>query len=196
MRPSGTFSKGGRRAAAILVAAAALAVVSGPAPAWAKVFLTQEEALKLAFPGEPDPVRRTAFLTDEQAARVETLSGEKPPTRVVTYYEGRAGTAYFDTHLVRTLPETVMVVVTPAGAIGRIDILSFNEPEEYLPRPRWMAQLPGRSLDEDLSLKKGVHPLTGATLSARALVACSRRVLALHRVIQTPPEKTPGAPHP
>lgn len=167
-----------------LIGLAAVLLVS---PAWGKVFLTQDEALKMAFPGESDVKRETAYLTEEQVAAVEKLCQGKLDTRVVAYYTGRAGTAYFDTHLVRTLPETVMVLVTPAGSIGRIDILSFNEPEDYLPRSRWMEQFPGKPLNEDLSLKKGIRPMTGATLSAKAILACSRRVLALHQVLRAKP---------
>ncbi|HKY33280.1 MAG TPA: FMN-binding protein [Candidatus Polarisedimenticolia bacterium] len=156
-------------------------------PAQAKVFLTQEEALKLAFPGEAAPERKTAFLTDAQAERARAEAGQPVASRVVTYYELGGVTAWFDTHVVRTLPETIMVVVEKDGAIRRIDVLSFSEPEDYLPRPRWNQQLHGRKLDEELSLRRGIRPLTGATLSARAVVSASRRILALHRVLVAAP---------
>jgi hypothetical protein len=168
----------------IVVAFVALAASS---PAAAKVFLTQEEALKLAFPGAV-VVRRTAFLTEAEQKEVASLSGGPTPSALAVAYvatkDGRlAGTAYFDTHVVRTLSETLMVVVSPAGTIARIEILSFSEPEEYLPREHWYAQFPGKALDDELSVKRGIRAVSGATLTARATTEAARRVLALHRVV-------------
>ena len=163
-------------------------VLLGPAsPGLAKVFLTQEEALKLAFPGAV-VVRRTAFLTEAEQKEAAALSGGPLPSALAVAYvatrDGRlAGTAYFDTHVVRTLAETLMVVVSPAGAISRIEVLSFSEPEEYLPREHWYAQFPGKGLDDDISIKRGIRPVSGATLTARATTEAARRVLALHQVV-------------
>ncbi len=155
----------------------------------AKVLLTQQEALRLAFPEGVSVERRTAFLTDAQIEEVQRLARcESPPEALIPYYVGSrggqpVGTAYFDTHLVRTLPETIMVLVDPGGEAERVEVLSFSEPEDYLPLPRWYAQFSGRALDDELSLKKGIHPVAGATLTARATMDAVRRVLALHRVI-------------
>lgn len=76
-----------------------------------------------------------------------------------------------------------MVVVTPDALIERMDVLKFMEPSEYLAPDGWIAQIEGRRLDDELSLKGAVRNLTGATLTARALTRAARRVLALHAVI-------------
>ena len=47
----------------------------------------------------------------------------------------------------------------------------------------WYGQFPGKGLDADLDLKRGIHPVAGASLTARATTAAVRRVLALHRVL-------------
>jgi FMN-binding protein len=175
--------------------ALAVTLVLAAAPAVAKVFLTQEEALKLAFPAASIE-RRTAFLTAAESRDVAALSGGPPPSALAVAYvatkEGRlAGTAYFDTHVVRTQPETLMVVVGPAGTIARIEVLSFSEPEDYLPREHWYAQFPGKTLDEELSVKRGIRAVSGATLTARATTEAARRVLALHRVLSLREKKAP-----
>lgn len=173
------------------VAALALTLLvgvgSGSRPASAKVFLTVDEALKLAFPG-CEVKRQTAYLTAEQLRRARSLAGVEVPSALVPYYvakrEGRpAGTAYFDTHRVRTLPETLMIVVDPQGKVGRIEVVSFREPEEYLPRGAWYDQFRGQALDRDLQLKRDIRPVTGATLTARATTDAVRRVLAIHQVV-------------
>ena len=76
-----------------------------------------------------------------------------------------------------------MVVVGPAGSIARIEVLSFSEPEEYMPRGHWYAQFPGKALDDELAVKRGIRPVSGATLTARATTEAARRVLALHQVV-------------
>ena len=178
------------RTARILAAAAALVAAHVAA---GKVLLTPEEALKLAFPGATI-TRHTAFLTKAQQEAARKLSGdEEAPSALATYYTGvkdgkLLGTGYLDTHTVRTMPETVLIVVDPAGAIARIEVLSFSEPEEYLPKAHWYEQFQGKALDDELSLKRAIRPVTGATLTARATTEAARRVLALHKVLQEAPK--------
>jgi len=53
-----------------------------------------------------------------------------------------------------------MVLVTPKGTVGRISVLSFSEPEDYLPRKRWLDQFTRRPLADDLSVSGGTSPYT------------------------------------
>jgi hypothetical protein len=170
-----------------LSVAAVLATVFAAGPAFAKVFLTTDEALALAFP-DCRVERRTVYLTKEQLSRATAAAGQPVTQGVVNPYQATCdgapgGTAYFDVHRVRTLPEAVMVVVDPEGKVRRIEVLSFNEPVEYLPRPAWYAQFTGRGLDDGLALKQAIRPIAGATLTARATTEAVRRVLALHQVL-------------
>lgn len=184
MSRSATFSDLARRLAGCVGLAALLAV--GPA-AEARVLLTQEEALASAFPG-CTVERTTVYLTTAESARAAALAEDEPPGGVVFVYRATcggafAGTAYFDHHRVRTLAETVMVVVTPDAKVSRVEVLAFDEPIEYMPREAWYDQFEGRALDDELRLKAAIRPVTGATLTARATTAAARRVLALHRVL-------------
>jgi hypothetical protein len=186
-----------RGAAAVLLVS--LAVCGGHREGSAQVFLTQEEALALAFPSPVTIERRTAFLDEAQLARVRDLAGGgvEVEQRVVSYYVGRSGTvpvgvAYFDAHTVRTVREIVMVVVDPSGAVDRVEVLSFLEPREYMASARWIEQLYGRALTDDLAVDRGIVNLTGATLTAGALTEATRRVLALHQVIR--PFEGPSGP--
>jgi hypothetical protein len=118
---------------------------------------------------------------------------------VVPYYVGTSGGAttgyaFFDTHLVRTLPETVMVRLTPQGAIAAIDILSFDEPEDYKVSARWLDQFKGRRTDDGPRLPTDIRAMTGATLSARAITDAARRVLALYHLFVAHPAAPGGSP--
>ncbi len=148
----------------------------------ARVLLTQEQALAGVFPGGAK--REKFFLTPQQIAAAKSESGVDFDDQLIVRYAGPDGRyAYFDTHRVRTMPETVMIVVKVDGAIDRIDILSFDEPTDYFPKPRWIDQLRGRKLDRELALDRGVRPISGASLTCRAIVNASRKVLALHHML-------------
>ena len=154
------------------------------ASAGARVLLTQEQALATAFPSGVKVTRQKFFLTQQQLDQAKRESGVDFSEQLIIRYAGSDGRiAYFDTHRVRTLPETVMIVITPEGKVDRAEILSFDEPTDYLPKRRWLDQLLGRKLDKDLALNGAVRPITGASLSGRALVDATRKVLALHHVL-------------
>ena len=177
-------------------AALALGLLGLALPVSAKVFLSVDEALKTAFPGCPVE-HRTAFLTPAQVQQVKGLGGVEVPSALISYYEckdakGPAVTAWFDTHRVRTLPETLMIVVDPQGKVARIEVISFREPEEYMPRGAWYQQFLGKRLDADLQLKRGIRPVTGASLTARATTDAVRRVLALHQVLVSASARRPS----
>lgn len=149
-------------------------------------FLTKEEALALAFEGCVVE-RRTEALDAAQRKRVAELADEEFGRATLFAYEATkdgklVGTAYFDVHRVRTLRETIMVVVAPDERVARIEVLAFAEPQEYLPRAKWYAQFVGKRLDPSLSLKGSIRGVTGATLTAGATTSAVRVVLAQHRV--------------
>ncbi len=152
-----------------------------------KVFLTVEEALALAFPACTIE-RTTEFLSEAEQLRAETLARVELAGRVVRPYlafkEGAlVGTAYFDSHRVRTKNEVLMLVVGPDQRLKRVEVLAFAEPLEYLPKANFYAQYVGRRLDDTLALERGVRGVAGATLSAESATDAARRTLALHRVL-------------
>lgn len=186
---------GGRLPATLLV----LAAFGGVVPLSAQAGLLQREALEQVFGQADSVVRETAYLSVAQLDSVRALvghdTGETPA--VVSYYtayqDGHPiGTAYFDAHRVRTQREVVMIVVGPEATIRRVEVLRFDEPPDYRPPGAWLRQFAGRGLDADLSLDGSLRTLTGATLTARALTAASRRILALHAIIHPPRHRTAG----
>ena len=154
----------------------------------ARVLMTHEQALASAFLPGARIVRQTFFLTKAQLDAARSESGVDFQDQLIVRYAGFAsdrllGYAYFDAHRVRTMPETVMVVVTPDAQVDRVDILSFDEPMDYFPKRRWIDQLLHRKLDKDLSLTGAVRPISGASLTGQAIVNATRKVLAIHHVL-------------
>lgn len=158
--------------------------------AQAKVFLTQEEALNLAFPKKDCKTTREAkYLTDPQLQKAKKLAQVPLESALVTRYvglckKGPAGVAYFDTHRVRTLSETLMILISPEGSVKRIEMLSFQEPQDYIPGSGWYELYQGKKIDAELFLKKSIPSVSGATLTAKATLEAVRRVLAYHKSLQ------------
>jgi len=148
---------------------------------------SQQEALALAFPHATFS-RKEHFLTGAQAKTVHDLAGVELPGLWWVAYEARmdghlVGVAFFDTHRVRTLNETALVAVNTDGSLRRVEVIAFREPPEYMAKEGWIRQFDGKRLSPELSLKQGIHPLSGATLTANALTDAARRGLALWRVL-------------
>jgi hypothetical protein len=177
--------------ALLVLASLSWASLAAAAEHAGKVYLTLEEALELVF-GEAEIERGTVYLTDEQRKQAEELAGEELAGAIVHPYTARidgkvVGTAWVDAHRVRTLRETVLIVVAPDQRVRRVELLAFGEPEDYVPRSSWYGQFTGRRLDKDLRLGRGIRGVTGATLTARATTSAVRRVLAVQRVLEGPP---------
>jgi len=169
-----------------------------PPPAAGKVFLTVEEALELAFP-ECTVERSTIYLTKDQRKAIDELAGTPLESGIVHVYAAqkdakRVGWAYFDNHKVRTLRETLMVVVDTELRIRRLELLAFGEPLDYVPRGNWYSQFLGCKLDKTLRLKGKIRGITGATLTARATTDAVRRCLAVHETVVAPPAPEPARP--
>jgi hypothetical protein len=165
---------------------AALAAL--PRPAGADVVISERAALERAFPGAAFE-RRTLYLTEQQVGAVEKAAHSRLPSAVVTLFEARedggvlAGRALVDTHVVRTMPESVLVAVTPEGRLRMALVLQFGEPPDYLPREGWLRTLEGRGLDDELWPGRGVRRVTGATLTVQSLTEAVRRCLAIDAVV-------------
>jgi Na+-translocating ferredoxin:NAD+ oxidoreductase RnfG subunit len=178
------------------------------APAELRAQLSLQEALKGAFPPPAVVERRTAFLSSEDLDTARAVAGRDAPVsqRVVTYYVARrdgkpVGVAYFDSHRVRTLNEVLMIVVEPRDSgtgrgdrIRTIEVLRFAEPPEYHASNAWLDQFEGKPLSSELSLKRSIANMTGATLTSNAIVRAARRVLAIHERIKPFASSGPTGP--
>ncbi len=151
------------------------------------------------FPGADETVRQllpgisyereTFLLNEAEQEACAASAGQKSIGALVTRYVVRdeasiAGYAYLDKHRVRTMPQTLMVALDADGVLVGIRVLAFHEPAEYMAREGWMEQFRGKTVDEEIRLKKNIDGITGATLTSRAVTQCARRVLAVHQIVE------------
>lgn len=159
-----------------------------PGSAVAKVFYAKDEALHLAFPDAERVEPRDFFLTAEQRTAIEGLAKSKLDSDLLTIYVGtRAGVvqgyALLDTHNVRTLPETFLIVLSAAGAVTATHLLAFHEPLEYSPPARWLQQFDGATAGDELRVGGRIAGIAGSTLTAEAVTGGVRRALAIYAVL-------------
>ncbi len=161
---------------------------SMPAPPSPNVYLSVGEALELAFP-DCEIVRRTVYLTRAQQSDARRRARIPIESLIVYPYlavrEGQiVGVAYFDSHVVRTLDETIMVALDRNGAIRRVELLAFNEPPEYIPPDAWYRLFSGQRLNDRLAVNRDIRGVLGATLTTHSTTDAARRMLAIHHVIK------------
>lgn len=159
-----------------------------PARAGATVYHSRDEALQIAFPDAERVEPRDFFLTATQRAAIEEQAKSPLESDLVTVYIGYRGGqpigyALFDTHIVRTLPETFLVVLSPAGAVTGTHLLAFYEPSEYAPPARWLGQFHAARLSSELRVGRSIAGITGSTLTAEAVTGGVRRALSIYDVL-------------
>ena len=167
------------RFALVLLAAAGL---SGPAAAAVPVAEKEQAALRAVFPEAERFEARDVIIDDATAARIERLARVRVRDRLVTFYRALKGAELLGygaihSHIVRTKRETLSIAFAPDGRIRKIVVVSFLEPKEYEPSPRWLAQLEGKGAGDRLAVGQDLAPITGATLTARGVAEEARFLL-------------------
>jgi Na+-translocating ferredoxin:NAD+ oxidoreductase RnfG subunit len=162
-----------------------------PQDASAKIFYSKQGALKAAFPEATRVERVNLFLSSNELVEVRKLAKSSVEQRVMRTYAGYRGDtllghAFIDTHDVRSLSETLMVVISPDGMVRNTMVLAFHEPPDYLPSKQWLAQIAGKGLHLGFQVNREVDCITGATMTSYAVVDSVRRVLAVHQLVVQP----------
>lgn len=147
-----------------------------------------DEAVRQLLPGDSYE-RETHLLSKAEQSACSEKAVQENISALVTRYTvrdetGIVGYAYLDKHLVRTLPQTVMVAVDKDGALVGIRVLAFREPAEYMAREGWLEQFRGKTAEDEIRMKRNIDGITGATLTSRAVTQCARRTMVIHRVLE------------
>jgi len=171
-----------RRAALVFASLLAVTGLSSPVAAAVPVAEKETAALRAVFPDAERFEPRDVLLDDAAAARIERLARTRVRDRLVTFYRAwrgqeLVGYAAIHSHVVRTKRETLSIAFEPDGRIRKIVVVSFLEPKEYEPSPRWLAQLEGKGPGDRLAVGQDLAPITGATLTARGVAEEARFLL-------------------
>lgn len=152
-----------------------------------EVFHSRESALAVGFAGADSISTRTITLSSAQADEAARLAGAKLPSRLIQVYEAWqngsvAARGIIDTHKVRSLPETLLIVIDVQQRVRAVHLLAFHEPVQYRAPEKWFSQFEQRALDPELAVRRGVSGIAGATMTSNAVTAAVRRALATLRI--------------
>lgn len=158
-----------------------------PTLAQATVFYSKDEALQMAFGGDTTVEVMPLFPSQSQLEQIEQQAKTKLDSKMYSFYVGKkqgaiVGYAAIDSHTVRTQSETLLIVLDAAGNLRNVHTLAFHEPPEYQAPKRWLEQLANRVV-EQLSFDRDIQAVAGATLSTRAALINSRKVLSVFQVM-------------
>lgn len=156
-------------------------------PCYGKIYYSKNEAMELAFGKDATIEMLSLFPNENEISQIEKLARVKMESALFTFYVGKKegkllGFAAIENHVVRTKPETLLVILSPEGKVTGIHTLAFHEPPEYQPPQRWYQQLYQRPL-EKLSFNEDIQGITGATLSTRSALNITRKVLAIYQIL-------------
>lgn len=135
------------------------------------------------------PVKKeNLFLSKEKRKLIESkgetkLYGGLALRYVIKCAEKKPIYLYVDSHIVRTLNETVVIKIQE-DKIKQYEVASFNEPPEYIAPKKWLKQFLGKGPKEKpLRAIEDVDGLSGATLTVGSSINAVNKILALHEVI-------------
>lgn len=133
-----------------------------------------QEAMKAHFSNITTVEQDSMILTKKEQHKVEMLAKVKLNSKLFRIYTAKnkmdtVGYGILLTKKIRTKSAAILYIIDTKGALQSIEIIAFNEPRDYLPSPRWLAQFNPNALQPHL-LKETITPISGATLSANAVV--------------------------
>lgn len=149
------------------------------------VYLSPQQALKMAFQGSQTVVLEKKSLTDAQRLAAEKSYGGKVEKKDWNVYLGKTGDridgyAIIDNEIGRMEPITFMTAISPQGDIRSVEILVYRESQgSEVHDSRFLKKFEGKSLKHPIRPTVDIPNISGATLSVRAVSLGARRALAI-----------------
>ncbi len=172
------------------------------------VYLTADEAMKLAFPAATRFDVATVAVPESVRVELGERLGEPFPAanvevRRAFVAEGGAerlvGRAVLNDDVGKYRPITYLVAVDDKGEVVRVELLVYRESHGGEVRARgFLDQYDGKSAGDSIRVGKDITSISGATLSARAISKGVKRTLLLLKAIDaaaaSPAPSAPSVP--
>ncbi len=157
----------------------------------AAVLITPDKAMAQVFGNGVSINKKSLLLSTSEYNQVTQKAKVKLTTKLYRAFEvhkgkERVGYAVVLNERVRTNNAAILYMMDVDGVIKGIEVITFNEPPEYIPSNIWMEQFKGKSAKDELHIGKDIPTITGATLSVRNITEGSRVALALYDIVLKP----------
>lgn len=153
--------------------------------AGAQTFLTEQQALELAFPRQGRLTTEERRLGAEEREKIEKSAGLRFPEPsykfFVNHLDGRVDAyALILNEIGKSEPITFMVAVDASGKVRDVGLMVFRESRGWEVRERrFMNQFRGKRARSPLRVNQDVLNYTGATLSSQAIARGVKKALVL-----------------
>jgi hypothetical protein len=147
--------------------------------------LTYQQVVKDNFP-DCSQKKKVHYLTKDEVKKIESKTDKKLYSKIIHYYEitckKQKKFAYIDSHIVRTLNETIVATVEN-DTLTDYQVASFMEPMDYKAHPKWLGQFKNKKTSITRKLYENVDGISGATLTANATVDTVNKISIIHQTI-------------
>lgn len=168
-----------------LFAIAPVAIADETPERYEQVYLTKEQAIKVALPPSDQVVTRTLKPSDAERQKVERRLGRRLAEDSYTVFESRSGGKSTGYALImdeqgKYYPITFVVGLTPDGDVREVAIMVYREKRgDAVKRRRFLNQFLGKTSDDPLMVNRDIIHLTGATVSSWSIAAGVKKATVL-----------------
>jgi len=150
----------------------------------AKVLISPIEAMHENYGADTIISKKNILLTNTKFKTIQKNAHVKLNTKIYRIFTAKKdkqvlGYGFLINKKVRSKNAVVLYFIAQNRLQG-IEIIAFNEPTEYIPSKSWSAQFIDTQTSKMLQLNRDIPSISGATLSARAVIDGSRVAFALY----------------
>ncbi|MBO9540817.1 FMN-binding protein [bacterium] len=170
--------------AAIATALPAFAEEEAP-QLYEQVYLTKDQALKIALPAGDPVTTRTYAPRAEERKRIERRLGRKIEDDSFTVYQSASGGKPSGYAMIldeqgKYYPMTFVVGIKPDGSVRDVAVMVYRERRgDAVKRRRFLNQFLGKTSDDALMVNRDVVHLTGATVSSWSIAAGVKKAVVI-----------------
>ncbi|HUM06042.1 MAG TPA: FMN-binding protein [Terriglobales bacterium] len=155
-------------------------------PLHAEIYLTEEQAVKIAIPNAVSVDVETKQLTPAQRDSLQRASRLRFPEPQYRFFVGRnkdgsvAGYALIMNEVGKEEFITFIVGITPKRETGEVVVMEYRETRGGEVREkRFLRQFRGKKTTDPIQVNNDIENYTGATLSSHAIAAGVKKALLL-----------------
>lgn len=145
----------------------------------AKLLISPVDSMKMVYGDDVRVEKKNILLKNAQAQKIQKAAQTKLPSKIVRTYSALKGSEVVGygvliSKKIRSKNGVVLYHISKNGRLLSMEVISFNEPIEYLPTKNWTKQFENIDTDHMLHVSKNIPTISGATLSANAITDASR----------------------